>query len=273
MNKRKSPFFSIVTISFNQEDYIKDCIDSVLIQSFEDYEYIIQDPGSTDNSREIIKGYKSPKLRYFFEKDNSPAQGLNKGFSKATGKYYLFLNSDDVLLKDTLSIFYQTILKYPLYDVYSGGSEIINAKGEKLRETFSDKYDINMAVYGHSIIIQPSTTFKSSLFKSVGGFNEKNICNWDTELFFDFAMKSAKFFKIKNMLSQYRITNESLTGSGKYKDLYLENNKKMYKKLYLKDINISYYLLSIFYRIKRKILNLDDTINRILYGKISKRKF
>ncbi len=273
MKKIKSPFFSIVTISYNQQDYIKDCIDSVLIQSFEDYEYIIQDPGSTDNSREIIKGYNSPKLKYYFEKDNSPAQGLNKGFSKATGKYYLFLNSDDVLLKDTLSIFHQLILKYPNYDVYSGGSEIINAKGEKLRETFSDNYNINMAAYGHSIIIQPSTTFKSTLFKSVGGFNEKNICNWDGELFFDFALKSAKFFNVKTMLSQYRITNQTITGSGKYKDLVLENIRKMHRKLYHKDINISYYIFSFFYRIKRKILNLDDTINRIIYGKIHNRKF
>ena len=273
MSKGKSPFFSIVTISFNQQDYIKDCINSVLTQSFEDYEYIIQDPGSIDNSREIIKSYKSNKLKYYFEKDNSPPHGLNKGFSKASGKYYLFLNSDDVLLKDALSIFHQTILKYPNYDVYSGGSEIINAKGKKLRETFSDNYNINMAVYGHSIIIQPSTTFKSSLFKSVGGFNEKNICNWDGELFFDFALKSAKFFKVNTMLSQYRITNENITGSGKYKDLASENIKNLYKKLYLKDINISYYIVSFFYRIKRKILNLDDTINRIIYGKISNRKF
>ncbi len=273
MQKSESPFFSIVTISYNQQEYLKDCIDSILNQSFEDYEYIIQDPGSIDNSRDIIKSYKSHKLSYYFEKDDSPAQGLNKGFSKATGKYYLFLNSDDVLLEDTLSILHQTILNYPSYDVYSGGSEIINAKGEKLRETFSDNYNIHMAAYGHSIILQPSTTFKSSLFKSVGGFNENNICNWDGELFFDFALKSAKFFKIKKMLSQYRITNLTVTGSGKYKDLISENNKKFYKKLYHKEINISYYLVSFFYRIKRKILNLDDTFNRIIYGKISNRKF
>ena len=95
----------------------------------------------------------------------------------------MFLNSDDVLLKDGLKILHEIILDNPL-DIYSGGAEIINEKGLKLRENFSDNFNLNMAVYGHSNLVQPSTT-GASLFKSVGGFNERNLCCWDGELFGD----------------------------------------------------------------------------------------
>ena len=109
INKRK-PFFSIVTISFNQEIYLKNCIESILNQSFKDFEYIIQDPGSTDNSRSIINSYRhDSRIRIYFEEDNSPSDGLNKGFAKASGKFYLFLNSDDVLMQNTLEVLYEII--------------------------------------------------------------------------------------------------------------------------------------------------------------------
>jgi len=266
-----SPFFSIVTISFNQGDYLKECIESVLSQNFDDFEYIIQDPGSQDNSRKIIKSFKSNKLRYYFEEDNSPSEGLNKGFSKALGRYYLFLNSDDVLCKNALKNLNKIILENPNFGVYSGAAEIINKEGFKLRETFSDNFNLNMAAYGHSILIQPSTAFKSSLYKSVNGFNEKNFCSWDGELFIDFALNSAKFYVFKTLISKYRITNESITGSGKFTDMIKKHHKKMFRKIYKKDITFFYPLISFFYRIKRKFLNFDDTINRIFYGKIYNR--
>lgn len=273
MTINNQPFFSIVTISFNQANYLNECIESVINQNFDDFEYIIQDPGSQDNSREIIKSYKSNKLSYFFEKDQSPPNGLNKGFSKASGKYYLFLNSDDILCENALSTFYKIINDNPDFDVYSGAAKIIDEKGQKLRETFSDKFDINMAAYGgNNILVQPSTTFKASLFKSVNGFNENNLCSWDGELFIDFGMKNAKFYKTKKIISKYRITKDSITGSGRLSDLIQEYHRNMFRKVYKKEINIYYYFISFFYRCKRKILNLDDTINRILYGKIYKRK-
>ena len=272
MIKNNKPFFSVVTISFNQEKYIKDCIESVLAQSYDDFEYIIQDPGSKDNSRDIIRSFNSDKLRFYFEKDDSPAQGLNKGFSKASGKFFLFLNSDDVLLKDGLKILNEIILQNPSFDIYSGGAQIINEKGLKLRETFSDNFNLHMAAYGHSILVQPSTTFRASLFKSVGGFNERNLCCWDGELFIDFALNNANFYTTKNIISKFRITSDSITGSGKFTKLIKEYHKKMFRKILKKEVNIFYFINSFIFKFIRKFLNFDDTLNRIFFGKIYMRK-
>src|SRR6056297_1925233 len=93
--------FSIVTISYNQVEFLSQCIDSVFSQDVEDLEYIIVDPGSTDGSRELIEAY-SDRIVKVFEKDKGPADGLNKGFDVATGDVYGFINSDDYLLPGAL---------------------------------------------------------------------------------------------------------------------------------------------------------------------------
>ena len=85
--------FSIVTISYNQGRYLKQCIESVLSQKNVDIEYIIVDPGSSDNSREIINSYK--EIKKIYKKDKGPADGLNNGFKIATGDFFGFINSPD----------------------------------------------------------------------------------------------------------------------------------------------------------------------------------
>ena len=272
MITKNTPFFSIVTISYNQAIFLKDCIESVLNQTFRDFEYIIQDPGSSDASREIIKSFKSKKLKFFFEDDHSPADGLNKGFAKASGKFYLFLNSDDLLLKNALEEFYIFINKYPYYDVFSGATEIIDENSKKIRISYSDKFNLNRAAYGHCNLMQQSTTFRSSLFHSVGGFNKFNKAHWDGELFIDFGLKRAKFFKTDRILSKYRVTNDSITGSGKFEYLNETFFKSMYKKIKGKNSGRGYIFVSFFYQYLRKFLNLKDTFQRLLYGPVFKRK-
>ena len=92
---------SIVTISYNQEKYLRECIESILNQKDCELEYIVVDPGSTDGSRELIESY-GDRILHVFERDNGPADGLNKGFAKATGDIYGFINSDDYLLPQAL---------------------------------------------------------------------------------------------------------------------------------------------------------------------------
>ena len=92
---------SIVTISFNQKQYLQQCIESILSQTDCDLEYIVVDPGSTDGSRELIESYGASIIKVF-EPDNGPADGLIKGFGRATGDIYGFINSDDYLLAGAL---------------------------------------------------------------------------------------------------------------------------------------------------------------------------
>ena len=89
---------SIVTLSYNQRTFLREAIDSVLQQDHPDLEYIVVDPGSTDGSREFIRSYGEQVAQVVFEPDQGAADGLNKGFSRATGEVFGFLNADDYLL-------------------------------------------------------------------------------------------------------------------------------------------------------------------------------
>src|SRR3546814_9345633 len=86
--------FSVVTISYNQAKFLRRAIDSVLNQSGVDLEYIVVDPGSSDDSRAIIDSYGDRIGHRVYEPDQGPADGLNKGFAHATGDIYYYLNSD-----------------------------------------------------------------------------------------------------------------------------------------------------------------------------------
>ena len=273
MKSKVKPLFSIVTISYNQDTFLESCIRSVLNQSFNNFEYIIQDPGSTDDSRKILSSYKDidSRLKVFFEDDDSPGDGLNKGFSKANGKYFLFLNSDDELCPDALKELSYIIKTNPRFDVYSGAAKIIDKNGKVLRYTYSDQMNLKRASYSSCIIVQQSTTFTSSIFNKVGGFNKENLISWDGELFIDFALASAKFKVFKTVIAKYRLTNKSITGSG----LSLKNNYKNQKEIYFKINNkktpIFFKFYQIFFRLQRKVLNIEDTLQRLFKGKISGR--
>lgn len=89
--------FSIITPTFEQAEYIRDTIESVLNQTFTDFEYIIVDSCSEDGTREIVEGYaaRDKRIRYIREKDHGQADGINKGLLAAKGEIVAWLNSDD----------------------------------------------------------------------------------------------------------------------------------------------------------------------------------
>lgn len=91
------PFFSIITSTYNRGNIINKTIESVLAQTFIDYEYIIIDDGSSDNTKQVIEGYKNTKIKYHWIENHERGYARNLGVSLATGKYITFLDSDDII--------------------------------------------------------------------------------------------------------------------------------------------------------------------------------
>lgn len=93
---------TIITVVYNGEKYIKDCIESVLAQDYEDLEYIVIDGASTDNTRSIIQSYKEQIHCFISEQDKGMYDALNKGIALATGDVIGILNADDMLAVPTI---------------------------------------------------------------------------------------------------------------------------------------------------------------------------
>ncbi len=204
---------SIVTISFNQAAFLETAIKSVVEQDYDDIEYIVVDPGSTDGSREIIEKYRDKITTVILDPDDGPVDGLNNGFAAATGDIYAYLNADDALLKGAVSKAVAYFKRLSDVDVITGHGYMVDADGNVIRRFYSDSFTPWRYVHGGCVVMQQSTFFKSDAFKEVGGFNLGNRIWWDGELILDFALAGKKFIVVKDFMSIFRIHDDSISGS------------------------------------------------------------
>lgn len=207
--------FSIVTISYNQADFLEEAIRSVLDQNGVEVEYVVVDPGSSDGSRDIIERYRPRLAQTVLEKDAGPADGLNKGFALATGDVFAYLNSDDTFEPEAfarIACYFET---HPEIDVVCGHAWVTDSRGARLRKVWSEPFGRWSVAYGVSVQIQPSTFIRSAAFRKSGGFNVGNRSNWDGELLIDLFLTGARIAILDEVLSCYRLHGVSITASGR----------------------------------------------------------
>lgn len=101
-------FFSVIIPTYNRSVFLREALDSVFGQTFKDYELIVVDDGSTDETHEVIAGYGN-RVRFYRQENRGPGEARNLGIRNATGEYVAFLDSDDVWFPWTLAIYHETI--------------------------------------------------------------------------------------------------------------------------------------------------------------------
>lgn len=202
---------SLITISFNQARYLEQAIKSVLEQNHPDLEYIIVDPGSTDGSRAIIESYRDRVSRIIFERDEGPADGLNRGFAHATGEIFGYLNSDDLLLPGALARMERAFQARPDCDLIYAHGYFVDAAGAVVRRFRSDRFNLRRCAYGNSIIMQQAAFWRRDAFVQVGGFNWANRLSWDGEFWIDLALAKRRFCRIDDYWACFRTHQESIS--------------------------------------------------------------
>jgi glycosyltransferase involved in cell wall biosynthesis len=248
LNKDPSwPKISIVTPSYNQAQFLERTILSVLNQNYPNLEYIIIDGGSTDGSVEIIKKYEKYLSYWVSEKDRGQSHALNKGFEKANGKIFAYLNSDDLYLPNVLKI----ISKYfnqNEWDIIYGHSYVIDASDNINNLSVALPFRLKEYFFGVFPIPQQSSFWKPEVFYKTKGFNIENHTCMDGEFYVKAATLGFKFKPINYILSCFRIHKDSITGSGKFnKQYYLD--EKIIKNKY-GNSNYNNKILKFYYRIK-----------------------
>jgi glycosyltransferase involved in cell wall biosynthesis len=268
----KLPKVSIVTISYNQADFLTDALRSVIGQDYPQIEYIVLDPGSTDGSREIIEQYRPRISTVIFEPDRGPADGLNKGFLHATGEVFGFLNSDDILYPGAVSAAAKVLAERPDVDVVSGHAKVIGPDGRVLRLAFSDRMSVAGYLYGAVAMIQPSTFFRREAYLRAGGFNTGNRASWDGELFLTMAANGARFATSDNIWSGYRLHNQSITSSRKLDSVASQVHEGLFLRMMGRRPNRLDMLISRALKTWKHVINPRDTCERLLRGPIYGRR-
>src|SRR6516165_3673631 len=187
------PRISIVTPSYNQAQFIEETIRSVLLQGYPNLEYVIMDGGSSDQSVKIIKKYE-PWLAYWVStRDKGQAEAINKGFARATGEIWAWLNSDDVYEMGVFSRVAKLFQQLPDVDVLSGrcrrwdGGGRGNLIDPSPLRTLEDFLKIKTNWTSGRMIVQPEAFFRPGAFEVAKGVREElNYC-FDGCLWMDMA--------------------------------------------------------------------------------------
>jgi len=174
---------SIITACFNSEKTINRCFSSVRSLPFSDIEHIIIDGNSSDGTVDLIKDYSisnstSYKISWISEADFGIFDAYNKGVNLASGKYVIFLNSDDEILKEDFELLLNRIKQNPNIDVWFGSINYVNLGGEVLR--LDSKFSLQSMLLKGMCFQHPSMVFKKKsiennkfnpLFKVIGDYD------------------------------------------------------------------------------------------------------
>jgi len=222
---------SIVTVSFNQRAFLKEAMDSVLDQGYNDLEYIVVDPGSTDGSRELIQSYAGKLVHVILEPDRGAADGLNKGFAVANGDVFGFLNSDDLLMPGSLQKVADFFQQNPECGFAMGNGHKIDGEGKLLTSIKARDFTVRRYLYGGTRWLQQSTFFRREEFLRSPRFNTENRTCWDGELFVQMIKQGAKVGYIDSDLSAFRIHNASISGTGRVEEAYQRDCRRIFKEI------------------------------------------
>jgi glycosyltransferase involved in cell wall biosynthesis len=179
----KSPTFTIITVVLNNEKYLEETIKSVLHQKYKDFEYILIDGGSVDNSLNIIKKYSDYIDYWVSEKDLGIYDAFNKGMTLAKGKFIGIVNSDDKYFEDSLEIISRYIFKFPSIDFIFGSV--------KKHWGVLHGYKPKKIYYSWGFYTSHSTGFfiKTSSAKKIGFYNLKYKYHADYDYFYRMIVK------------------------------------------------------------------------------------
>jgi glycosyltransferase involved in cell wall biosynthesis len=199
---------SIVTPSFNQGRFLEETIRSVLSQRDDVHEYFVIDGGSTDNSVDVIRKYEHGIDRWISERDRGQSDAIDKGFRLATGDILFWLNSDDVLLPNTLARVRRAFDEHPDWDALTGYSVWIDAASRILKMHRIPRESIDWLKWGVLHVCQQTCFFRSDLYHDVGRLDLGLHCTMDTELWCRMFRHGARWGHLPEYLGGFRLHDE-----------------------------------------------------------------
>ena len=236
------PFFSIVIPLFNKEDFIEKTLKSILTQSFEDYEIIIINDGSTDKSEEIVLQFNNSRIKYFYKKNEGVSVARNYGIEQSKGNYVAFLDADDLWFPDHLKVLNKLIQNFPNAGLYASryitrvaeGKYITN-KFLKIPKNFAGIVpDFFYSSLVNRIALTSAVTIPKYILNKTGCFDPNISSGQDLDLWIKIALSFPVAISDsvtveynttdQNSLSKINITDKKLIDFSQFNDKEKNNN-------------------------------------------------
>lgn len=215
-NNRNFPEITVLMPVYNSDKFVAECLESILNQTFENFEFLIINDGSTDKSVEIIEGYDDPRIRLVHNEENiGLTKSLNKGLNLAKGSYIARIDADDISLPHRLKKQFQFMEKNPDIDACGSWVKIIGQ--DTLWQSALTDTDIKIRLLFHNNLYHPTAMFKKDCFAYPESYKQsQDYAVW--------AFNKLKLANIPEVLLEYRL-HEGQIGkiSGKHQGNLADN--------------------------------------------------
>lgn len=204
---------SVVMPVYNAENYLKEAIESILNQTYEDFEFVIINDGSKDKSLDIIEKYIIQDERIvIINKENSGiVDSLNDGLKLAKGKYIARMDSDDIAYLNRLEKQLKVFQKDDSIDLVYTDTMLIDKDGHEICKSW--RPDLNKTLRNlenHNFIPHPSVMFKKNTIVKLGCYTKKRLHAEDLDLWLRMVANNAKFYYLDEALLYYRLNPNSV---------------------------------------------------------------
>lgn len=203
---KEDPSISIITTVYNAQSTVEESIRSIQAQVWKDFEYIIIDDGSSDNSPAVIKSIEDSRIVFIEEKHLGRVKALNRGLEYAKGEYVAILDADDIAYPNRLLIQKEFLDSHPEIAIVASNADLIDLKGNRIGITrFPDDHQslynclVSLVVFPHS-----SVMYRRKAVMQFGGYNELCEKSVDYNLYLELLIQKEKMHCIESPLIRLR---------------------------------------------------------------------
>ncbi len=193
--KTDTPLFTVIIPTFNRKDFLKIAVNSVFDQTFDDFEIIIIDDGSTDDTKQMLYEYSDKRIKYFYQENKGVSFARNKGLEQSNGKYIAFLDSDDRWVANKLEKTFEYINNFPEIKIFHT-EEVWYRRGKLLNQNKKHKKPDGY-VYFNALPIccigMSTAVVEKELFDDVGIFDQSLPACED----YDFWLRATSRYEVK----------------------------------------------------------------------------
>ena len=210
------PLVSVIMPAYNAEEYISQAIESVLAQSYSNFELIIINDGSTDNTEQIIHSFNDQRIRYFKQSNQGLAATHNFGIKQSRGEFVIKLDADDMMTPDFIARHLQEFEEHPEAHLIYCDDCLVDKNGEMIKvmeyPEYSDRKSLIRDLFRSGYTIVPfRTCIRKSIFDKLGYFDETLAVGEDYDMMRRFVKLDMKIHHLNNSLYLRRMGFDSLS--------------------------------------------------------------